>query len=129
MPQNTLYARVVALEDEESAPEMRQQFDEFIQSRTWKCRGVRTLGESSAAEATEQVGMALDLPDRHEEPRDWFADVAATLAFCATLRRQFDCDFLIALRDNRSRCTEELLEIDSDVPDVDYIRKYLGVRD
>jgi hypothetical protein len=74
------------------------------------------------------LGFNVDLPDPHEEPPGWVSDIEALLELAVQLRREFDHDIVVGISDNHTDCAEDIAEIDSDEPDVDYVRRFVGIQ-
>jgi hypothetical protein len=43
------------------------------------------------------------------------------------MRREFGRDFVIGIADNQTGCAEDIIQIESDAPNRDYLREFIGV--
>ena len=127
MAQHSLYAYAIGLEFSAIATQVVERINAFIASRPWVCPDVWAVSQQRTAEDWE-LGLNLSLPDPHQEPPGWFADVEAVVHFCTELRRDFHQDFAIGIADTRTGCGEDIIEVDSDQPDYDYLRKFIGIQ-
>ena len=129
--QNTLYAYLIGSSFDDIAEPVANRIEEFIRSRTWLCPRVWSVDRTLIAADGDpewNLGVCLDLPDPKVEPPGWFADVAALVGFLVQLRIEFQHDIILGLTDNRTGCAEDILEIDSDSPDLAYLRRVIGTQ-
>lgn len=126
MARHTLYAYAIGLNFGSIAEPVVERINEFIDARQWVCPDVWAVSQQRTSEDWE-LGLNLLLPDAPSEPPGWYADVEAIVAFCCQLRRDFQQDFVIGIADNRTGCGEDIIEVTSDCPKYDYLRKFIGV--
>jgi len=126
---NTLYGYLVG----PSLPEIERAvvaaIDEFVAQQTWVTSSPWSVHERGSADDDEtdgwRLGFHYQLPDPDDEIAGWFADVELLLELGVSLRRSFNHDVLIGIADNRTGCGEDILAVDSDEPDLDYLRRFL----
>jgi hypothetical protein len=129
MSQHTIYAYLVGSDLSDVSESLVERSEEFMESRTWICPRVWIVDQARlASDGVRQwdLGFNIDLADSHSEKPGWFADIEALVTFAAELRRELNHDFVVGISDNRSGCSEDILEIDSDDPDLDYLRRFIG---
>ena len=125
MAKHNLYAYAIGLEFSAIASRVVERINEFISSRQWVCPDVWAVSQQRTSEDWE-LGLNLSLPDSYQELPGWYSDVEAVVAFCCQLRRDFQHDFVIGIADTRTGCGEDIIEVESDTPDYDYLRKFIG---
>jgi hypothetical protein len=125
MTKHSLFAYAIGLQFSAIAPQVVERINDFIANRRWVCPDVWVVNQQRTDEDWE-LGLNLALPDPWEETPGWYADVEAVVAFCCQLRRDFDQDFTIGIADNRTGCAEDIIEVVSDQPHCDYLRKFIG---
>jgi hypothetical protein len=107
-----------------------ERINEFIDQRQWICPDICVVNQQRAAEdgfAEWNLGLNLDLPDPHQEPPGWFEDVKAIVSFCVNARKKHHHDFVFGISDNDRGIAEDIIDIDSDEPDVEYIKSFIGI--
>jgi len=125
MHSHTLYAYVLAEEFPFNAKAIENRTMAFISSHEWKCPDCWAVNQTSE-NATFELGLNMALPEPNQEPLGWYQDVEAVVQFCSELRREFSYDFVIGIS-NKSGMSEDIIEIDSDSPNLEYLRKFIGV--
>ncbi len=128
-PQNTLYAYLVDADFTRISERVVQRIEEFIENRTWVCPRVCGVDRMRALEDGSpewNLGLNLDLPNPQDEPPGWFSDVEALVGVAVQLRREFQCNVILEITDNRTGCAEDIMEIDCDLPDLNYLRRFIG---
>ena len=125
MPTCTLSAYVLPGESTLDPLAVVHRVNEFISSRKWVCRDVWAVNQERAA-GDGEVGLNLLLPEPHHEPPGWFQDVESIVAFCVRARQQLQRDFVIGIAGSNGR-SEDIIEIDSESPNVEYIKRFIGV--
>ena len=131
MAKNTVYGYFIGSNFSDISERAVERVEEFIRSRTWICRRVWSVDQpriASDGQPEWDLGFNVDLPDPYEEPSGWFSDIEALLEFALQLRREFGHDIVIGISDNRTVCAEDIIEIDSEQPDVDYLRRFIGIQ-
>ena len=126
---NSLYGYLVG----PSLPEIERAvvaaIDEFVAQQTWVTSSPWSVHERESADDDEtdgwRLGFHYQLPDPHDERPGWFADVERLLELSRKLLRTFQHDVLIGIADDRTGCGEDILAVDSDEPDLDYLRRFL----
>jgi hypothetical protein len=101
------------------------RINQFISERRWACEDVWAVAQERSGEDGE-IGLNLLLPEHQQEPPGWFQDIEAIVAFCVQARRELKRDFAIGLA-GANGLSEDLIEIDSERPDVEYIKRFIGV--
>jgi hypothetical protein len=127
MAQHSLYAYAIGLELEAIASPLVASVNTFISKRSWICPDVWAVDQQLNSEDWN-LGLNLLLPDPYSEPPGWFADVEAIVQFCLELRREFRHDFVVGIADNRTGCGEDIIEVNSDQPDYEYLRRFIGTK-
>lgn len=130
MALNTVYFYLAGSEFSDIAATVVKRVEVFIQNRTWLCPRVRSVDQhrlASDGRPEWDLGINLDLPEPHEEPPDWFSDIEALSDFAVQLRREFQYDIVIGISDNRTGCAEDIIEVSSEYPDIDYLRRFIGI--
>jgi hypothetical protein len=125
MTKHSLYAYALGLNFGAIAVDVTEDVQKFIESRSWICPEVWPVNQQRTSEDWE-LGLNLALPDSSCEPAGWYADVEAVVAFCCQLRREYHRDFVIGIADNRTGCGEDIIEVSSDKPDLEYLRRFIG---
>lgn len=67
------------------------------------------------------------MPDPYQEPPGWFEDVKATISFCVNIRKKYNHDFVVGISDNERGIAEDIAEIDSDEPNIECIKSFIGI--
>ena len=130
MAKNTIYAYVIGNDFNYIADRLMEQFDDFIIHRDWICPNICTVNQQWTADdgqAEWDLGLNIDLPDPYQEPSGWFNDVKSIASFLTIMRKEFKHDFIIGISDNEKGLSEEIMEIDSDNPDIEYLERFIGV--
>jgi len=127
MAHYALYAYAIGLEFSAIAEQVIERVNHFIASQQWRCSDVWAVNQQRSAEDWE-LGLNLSLPDPDHEPPDWFSDVEAVVRFCIELRGEFHHDFTIGITDARTGCGEDIIEVGSEPPDYNFLRRFIGVR-
>ncbi|HEX8372410.1 MAG TPA: hypothetical protein VF585_06500 [Chthoniobacterales bacterium] len=127
MAHHTLYAYAIGPEFSGVAEQVAERIDSFIASRQWHSPDVWVVNQQRGADDWE-LGLNLSLPEPYHEPPGWFTDVEAVVGFCTELRREFHHDFAIGIADARTGCGEDIIEVSSEPPDYDYLRRFIGVQ-
>jgi hypothetical protein len=130
MTKNTIYAYVIGNDFNDIADQLIEQFDGFIAHRDWICPSIWTVNQQWVADDghTEwDLGLNIDLPDPYHEPLYWFNDVKSVASFLTTMRQKLKHDFVIGISDNEKGISEDIIEVDSDNPDIDYLERFIGV--
>lgn len=132
MAKNSVYGYLIGSNFSDIAERVVERVEEFIGSRTWICPRVWSVDQPRIAfdgEPEWDLGFNVDLPDpSYEEPPGWFFDIEALLEFAVQLRREFGHDIVFGISDNHTGCAEDIVEIESDEPDVDYVRRFIGIQ-
>ena len=126
MAHHTLYAYAIGLEFSSIAEQVVERINRFIESRQWICPDVWAVSQRRSDEDREH-GLNLSLPESYQEQPGWYSDVEAVVGFCSELRREFHHDFAIGIADARTGCGEDIIEVGSEQPDYDYLRRFIGV--
>ncbi|HSJ04956.1 MAG TPA: hypothetical protein VK956_20955 [Verrucomicrobium sp.] len=119
---NTLYAYAVGSDLGLTSSRVVEEIASFIASREWLCPEVWSVNHTSKQEG-HQLGIRLELPGAENPPPGWFEDVEAVVQCCTELREEFGHDFIVGISDPTAG-DEDVIEIDSDQPDVDFLRKF-----
>ncbi|WP_157597737.1 MULTISPECIES: hypothetical protein [unclassified Rhizobacter] len=122
MAKHTLYAYALPTAAPLDVDRLIVAMQSFIASRKWTCPEVWPVNQGTGD--TADVGLNMVLPDPGSELPGWFEDVAAVAMFCARSRPLFSCNFVIGAGDGKQ--ADEITEIDSDNPRIDFIRRFLG---
>lgn len=125
MPSCTLSAYVLAGESTLDPAAVVKQVNHFISSRKWACPDVWAVSQQGAMGEGE-LGLNLVLPEPHHEPEGWVQDIEAVVAFCVHARRELQRDFVIGIASADGR-SEDITEIDSESPNVEYIKRFIGI--
>ncbi len=126
MAKNTLFAYVLGTEFGIVAGRLIERIESFISSRSWICSNVHSVNQQRSPEDWE-LGINLDLPDPYQESPGWLEDVEAVVGFCAEQRLELNQDFIVGISDNEAGFSEDIIEIDSEKPNLDYLRKFIGL--
>ena len=124
MTQHIVYAYAIGTDFSDIASALTERLNAFIASRRWICPEIWTVDQHTPEDW--DLGLNVALPNLYEETPGWYADIEVIVTLCIELRRDFGCDFVIGIADNRTGCGEDIIEIDSDRPDYDYLRKFIG---
>lgn len=127
MAKHNLYAYAIGLEFSAYALRIVEHINEFIASRQWVCPDIWAVNQRRTAGDWE-LGFNLSLPDPYQEIPGWYADVEAVVGFCCQLRSDFGYDFVVGIADSQTGIAEDIIEVQSDQPDYDYLRQFIGVQ-
>ncbi|MOA19758.1 hypothetical protein D3C78_1401630 [compost metagenome] len=73
------------------------------------------------------MGLNIALPELHQEPIGWFSDIEAIVALCVQLRHEFECDFVLGIAEDGTSHAEDIIEVESDSPNIQFLKKFIGV--
>jgi len=130
MAKNTIYAYLIGNEFKEIDGPIVEQINSFIDQQKWTCSEIWAVNQQKKDEdgfIKWELGINLDLPDPDHEPPGWFEDVKAIISFCVITRKRYNHDIVIGISDNERGITEDIVEIDSDEPDIEYIKNFIGI--
>jgi hypothetical protein len=130
MTKNTIYAYVIGNDFNDIADKLVEKFDDFISHRDWICPKIWTVNqqwEADDGQSEWNLGLNIDLPDPYQEPFGWFSDVKSVASFMTTMREEYRHNFVIGISDNEKGLSEDIIEIDSDNPDIEYLKRFIGV--
>ena len=127
MAHHTLYAYAIGLQFGDTTERVVEHINNFIKSRQWHCPDVWPVSQQRSAEDWE-LGLQFSLPEPHREPSNWFSDVEAVVRLCTELYREFHHEFVIGITDARTGCGEDIIEVGSEPPDYDYLRRFIGIQ-
>jgi hypothetical protein len=135
MSTHTLYAYVDGFDLEDLADEVEAACDAFVAAHSWRCGTPRVvnqrLGPGERHTSNDlpewELGINMDLPDPGHEASDWFSDVESLALFLGTLHAQTGREFVIGIADDERGYTEDLFAIESAHPDLEQLRKIIGV--
>jgi hypothetical protein len=126
----TLFAYVEGFDHSEIEEKVVQLTNDFISSGAVRALDVWLVNQRrTALDGVEEwdLGVNLTLPDPGDEPVGWFSEVEAVLDHAVALRRETQCNIVVGAGDEPPGAAEDILVVDSDSPDVDYLRTFLGV--
>jgi hypothetical protein len=72
-----------------------------------------------------ELGLNLQLPGVAEVKVSWFSDVEVIVGFCVFLWREYYHPIAIGIGDDRTGCGEDIIEVDSENPDIEYLRRFI----
>ena len=130
MRQHVLYGYAESRDFAAVAEGLTARFAEFIKRRRWICGDAWPVNQKGAGGADElewELGMNLELPNPHEEPLGWFADVEEVAVFLRELAGEFGLQFVIGIRDNSRRISEDLFFVNSGPIDIERLQAIIGV--
>jgi hypothetical protein len=126
MSNHTVYAYVIPDDAVIAEAALIQRVNEFISSRQWLCPSIWAVNQKHEASERE-LGLNIALPELHQEPIGWFTDIEAVVTFCARLRHEFECDFVLGIAED-GRHAEDIIEIENDFPNLEFLKKFIGVQ-
>jgi hypothetical protein len=130
MAKSTIYAYLIGNDFKGIATPIVEQINSFIGQKNWICSEIWAVNQQRETEDGSikwELGINLDLPDPYQEPPGWFEDVNSIISFCVNIRKEYNHYIVIGISDNESGITEDIIEIDSDEPDIEYIKNFIGV--
>lgn len=71
--------------------------------------------------------MNLELPNPHEEPDGWFADIEAIAAFLRELATDFGVEFVIGITDTKRGIADDLFSVGSGPIDIEKLQAIIGM--
>jgi len=137
MARHTLYAYVEGSDFADVADELELRLFRFVDSGQWRYATPKIVNQRHKDDPSLgpgdlpdwDLGLNIDLPDPPEEPAGWFGDIERIVGFLAELHVATGRDFVIGIGDNESGISDDLFGINSASPDVEQLRRFLGVRD
>lgn len=134
MPKHTLFAYVDGADLHAVAGSLEGRLNAFAQEGGWRTAPPMVVNQQATSDGLRagdmplwDLGLNLSLPDVGCEPEGWFADVERVARFMGHLHAQFERDFVIGIADNGSGVAEDLMTVDSFVPDIALLREVIGV--
>ena len=125
MSKCTLSAYILPGESAVDQTAFVHRVNQFISARKWECEDVWAVAQERSDQDRE-IGLNLLLPEPQQEPPGWFQDIEAIVAFCVQARRELERDFVIGIA-GANGLSEDIIEIDSERPNVEYIKRFIGV--
>ncbi len=136
MARQTLYAYVDGSDLEGVATDIESRIERFVDTTAWRYAKPRVVNQRRPHASLSpgdlpdwDLGLNIDLPDSPIEPRGWSADIERIVTFLAQLRGLSGRDFVIGIGDRERGISEDLFAIDSASPDLETLRRIIGVRD
>ena len=137
MSQHMLYAYVDGANLELVAPLLEAHLQAFVSSRRWAAGEVWIANQRYGPETCSQsgdlplwdLGLNLLLPNPGAGPPGWFADVEAIAQCLGRLNGEFGTQFVLGIADAETGITNDLFFISTSAPDVEELRRRLGVGD
>ncbi len=130
MAKNTIYAYLMGNDFSNIADHIVAQINQLIGYREWICPDIWAVNQQSNAEDGSiewELGINLDLPDPYQEPPNWFEDVKVLISFCVDIRKKYNQDFIVGISDNKNGIVENIVKINTDEPDIEYVKRVIGV--
>lgn len=137
MSQDLLYAYVEGSDLDLVAPLLEARFKTFISGRPWAVRDVWVVNQRHGPETCTRLGdlpacdlgLNLRLPKPGAEPPGWFADVEAVAQFLGGLHGELGREFVLGIGHAETGVNDDVFFILTTVPNVEELRRKLGVRD
>jgi len=126
MRQHVLYAYVEAHDFAPLAERLAARFADFIKGRQWVSGDAWPVNQRGEAGDWE-LGMNLELPNPHEEPEGWFADIEEIAVFLRELAGEFGFQFVIGIGDKSRGIAEDLFTVNSGPVDIERLQAIIGV--
>lgn len=127
MAHHTLYAYVEGREFDAIAEDLVDNINAFIASRKWVCSNVHAVNQRR--DSDWELGLNVALPDPGAETPGWFADIESVVLFLASIYAQTAQTFAVGIYDHVGEFSEDLFYVHSSEPDLEYLRKIIGVGD
>jgi hypothetical protein len=130
MRHHVLYAYVEGSDLSGIEDEVLRRFSSFVSGRRWLSGDASVVNQKrdqSARDSGWELGMNLELPNPHEEPDGWFADVEAIAIFVRDLAEKFGVEFVIGISDRKRGFSEDLFSIDAGPINIEALQAIIGV--
>ena len=130
MAKNTIYAYLIGNELGAIADTIVAQINEFITHQNWICSNIWAVNQQRNTDEGHkewELGINIDLPDPNQEPPGWFNDVKTIISFFVNIRKKYNHDIVVGISDNERGLAEDIREIDSDEPDIEFISRFIGI--
>ena len=128
MRHHVLYAYAEGHDFAPVAEKLTVRFADFIKGRQWVSGDAWLVNQRKQEGAANwELGMNLELPNPHEEPVGWFADVEEVAVFLRELAGEFGLQFIIGIGDKSQGIAEDLFSITSGPVDIERLQAIIGV--
>lgn len=128
MRQHILYAYAEGHDFAPVAERLTARFADFIKGRQWVYGDAWPVNQRRQGEAGDwELGMNLELPNPHEEPPGWFADIEEVAIFLRELAGEFGLQFVIGIGDKSRGIAEDLFTVTSGPVDIERLQAIIGV--